>query len=247
MPLCISRARLASLAFLTCPPSQRHAHPEQPARKHLAHAQALDRARRNRQHDDEDPDDERARDGRDEQHAAAARGELAHDDVVLALKVAVEAEEEHEDGDGDEGGAERLADVVEALARRRGRVRRQRRVEAEELRDGDADGGEGERGAQPGQEGALCRSGSVRAAAGDAEAEESVAVVAHQSDNGRGVDLPRARWSRATEPLFSSSREPYRSLRLAHKVALGAASSGPGSFVSEPEAAGAVPVAMAWH
>ena len=78
---------------------------------------------------------------------------------MLALKEAVEADEEDEDGDGDEGGAERLADLAETGLRRidERRVRgRDGRVQPEKLRYRDADAGEGERGAEPGQEGAFC-------------------------------------------------------------------------------------------
>jgi hypothetical protein len=115
--------------------------------------------RRNRQHDDQTRDNQPAGHRRHNQDAASRRRELASDNVVLALEEAVEADEEDEDGDGDEGGAERLANLTEAGLRRADerRVRgRDGRVQPEELRYRDADAGEGERGAEPGQEGAFC-------------------------------------------------------------------------------------------
>jgi len=120
----------------------------------------LKRPRRNRQHDDQTHDDQPAGHCSHNQDAASRRRELASDNVVLALEEAVEADEEDEDGDGDEGGAERLAGVAEAGLRRADerRVRgRDGRVQPEELRYRDADAGEGERGAEPSQEGAFCR------------------------------------------------------------------------------------------
>lgn len=108
--------------------------------------------------DDQTSHDQRRRNQGNERHAAPRGRELAADDPVLALKVAMEADEEDDDGDAEEGGAERLADLAQLGAgvggegrrrgrerrRRRARARRQRRVESEELRDGDADGGEGQ-------------------------------------------------------------------------------------------------------
>jgi hypothetical protein len=75
---------------------------------------------------------------------------------VLALKVAMEACEQDQHGDGDEGRAERLADAAQAVQPRVLRVDGDARVEPEKLRDGDADAREGERCAEPGEEGAFC-------------------------------------------------------------------------------------------
>jgi hypothetical protein len=81
---------------------------------------------------------------------------------MLRLEIPMEPDPERQDSDAEERGAERLAQAAEV---RRGVVmrcgvcvggaRRERRVEAEELRDCDADAGEGERGAQPREESAF--------------------------------------------------------------------------------------------
>lgn len=75
----------------------------------------------------------------------AARRELAQDDVLLRLEVPVVAEEKDQYADAQEHGSQGLAQVAQGvLARAVGRAVRDRRVEPEELRDGDANGGEGE-------------------------------------------------------------------------------------------------------
>lgn len=100
-------------------------------------------------------DDQRRRHRRDQEDAAPTGRELPPDDPVLALEVAPPAHEQDQDGDAQEGGAQRFAHL--AKVGHPGRVvgdiallRLDRRVEPEQLRDGDADGGERERGAQPG-------------------------------------------------------------------------------------------------
>lgn len=79
---------------------------------------------------------------------------------MLRLKVPMEPNEQDQDGDGDEGCAEGFAYVAEArggvggeddVRGGEGRVLvGDGGVEAEELGYGDADGGEGEGGAEPG-------------------------------------------------------------------------------------------------
>ena len=70
-----------------------------------------------------------------------AGGELAPDHPVLALQVPVVAQQQDQDADGQKGGAERLAQVPQRLGLLR--IVRQRRVEPEQLGDGDPDRGEG--------------------------------------------------------------------------------------------------------
>lgn len=94
---------------------------------------------------------------------------------MLRLKVSVETDEQHDDADADKGCAERLAQMADPGLRG---VRKdgvfggvcvegqdggpfllvvvcERGVEAEELGYCYADAGKGERGAEPGEEGAL--------------------------------------------------------------------------------------------
>ena len=90
---------------------------------------------------------------RHNQDGPPAGGELALDDPLLARVVAVISQEQHEDADGEERGAERLAYVSERVEVRVivagiGRVR-DGCVEAEELRYGDTDRSECERGPEP--------------------------------------------------------------------------------------------------
>lgn len=54
------------------------------------------------------------------QYTAPTRRELSTYDIVLRLKVSVETDEEHNDADADEGCAERLAEVAEAVLRGKG-------------------------------------------------------------------------------------------------------------------------------
>jgi hypothetical protein len=77
---------------------------------------------------------------------------------MLGFKVSVEPNSQHEDADSDEGRAEGFTQVAQVcvgfwVVRGGGG---ERGVEAEELGDCDADGGEGEGGAEPGEEGAFC-------------------------------------------------------------------------------------------
>lgn len=67
----------------------------------------------------------------------------------------MEPHEQGGDGDGDEGRAEGLADVPQRVLAQVRVAGGDRRVEPEELRDGDADGGEGEGGPEPCEEGAF--------------------------------------------------------------------------------------------
>jgi hypothetical protein len=83
------------------------------------------------------------------------------------------------------------------MVRARGARRRQGRVEAEELGDGDANGRKGQRRPQPGQKRALWKRERVSA----------LALLASVSPPC--VNVPSAKWSRATLPLFSSSTLPY--------------------------------------
>lgn len=66
---------------------------------------------------------------------------------MLRLEIPMEAHEQHRDADPQEGSAEGLAHGAEM---RVGGGGGGGGVEAEELCDGDADGGEGEGGAEPG-------------------------------------------------------------------------------------------------
>ena len=119
----------------------------------------LPNLRRDTNHNNQTRRHERARHKRHKHNATPTRRELALDDPMLALKVPVIPDQQHDDGDGDEGRAKRLAHVPQRRLgggrRRRGRGGRGRvdgRVEPEELGNGDADGSEGEGGAEPGQE-----------------------------------------------------------------------------------------------
>ena len=69
---------------------------------------------------------------------------------MLGFKVSMKSDEKDDDGYEDEGGAERLSDVTETGAGQIGGGRRDCRVEAKKLGYCYADGGEGERGAEPG-------------------------------------------------------------------------------------------------
>ena len=81
--------------------------------------------------------------------------------TYLALKIAPAPNGEHQDGDAQKGCAQRFAQLAQMVGIRRVHGLQafslgDGGVEAEELRDGDADGGEREGGAEPGEEGAFC-------------------------------------------------------------------------------------------
>lgn len=92
-----------------------------------------------------------------ERHAAPTRRKLAANDPVLAFEIAMETHKEHDDADPDEGGADRLAHAAKGVfdVGKSGAVVK-RRIKPEELRDGDADRGEGDGCAKPGEKGAFC-------------------------------------------------------------------------------------------
>lgn len=153
-------------------------------------------------------------------HGAPAGGELALDDPLLGLEISVVAQEQHQDADAQEDRAERLAQVsqrVGVCAFRGARLARERRVEPEELCDGNADRGERQRRPQPGEKRPFCE---VSASPLSAHTAEETA--------GDGVgerDQPKARWSLATEPLFSSSIEPNLASCVFHQAAASLLSS----------------------
>jgi hypothetical protein len=70
--------------------------------------------RRDHKHNHQTGDNQHDGDQAGQGDAAPAGWELATDDPVLALKVAVEADEEDDDADSQEGGAEGFAQVAEA-------------------------------------------------------------------------------------------------------------------------------------
>jgi len=84
-------------------------------------------------------------------NAASAGREFAADDPMLTLEVTMETDEEDNDADGEEGGAEGFTQLAKMYVWiRGGGSGGDGGVEAEELSDGYADGGEGEGGAEPG-------------------------------------------------------------------------------------------------
>lgn len=72
--------------------------------------------------------------------------------TYLALEIPSSPHGEHHDRNAQEGGAQRLAQLaqMEGVGGRVAVAFLDGGVEAEELRDGDADAGEGEGGAEPG-------------------------------------------------------------------------------------------------
>ena len=103
--------------------------------------------------------DQRRRHARHQKHAAPARRKLAPDDPILALEIPPPAHEQDQNGDSQKSGAQWFADLAEVggcggvvgeVAAAAVLVRFDGCVEAEELCDGYADGGEGEGGAEPG-------------------------------------------------------------------------------------------------
>lgn len=74
----------------------------------------LNRTRRHGQNNRKSRNNQRKRHRRRQSHTAPTSRELAPDDPILALEVAVEAHNQNQNGDADEGGAERFADAAEA-------------------------------------------------------------------------------------------------------------------------------------
>lgn len=83
----------------------------------------------------------RKRNQRRQQNRAPTRRKLALNNPVLALQEPVVSQQQNQNADSQKGRAERLAQVSQRVGL--ARVVGQRRVEAEELRDGYADGGKG--------------------------------------------------------------------------------------------------------
>lgn len=69
---------------------------------------------------------------------------------MLALEVSVEANEQRDDADSEKCGAEGFPNLAQAQLCVGGSVGIDADIEAEELGDGYADGGEGEGGPEPG-------------------------------------------------------------------------------------------------
>jgi hypothetical protein len=83
--------------------------------------------------------------GNDEDASSAGREFPSHD-VVLAFEISMRADEQYDDGNGDEGGAQRFAHSAQlSVCRVLGVDMGQAGIEAEQLGDGYADAGEGER------------------------------------------------------------------------------------------------------
>lgn len=175
----------------------------------------LHQPRRNRQNHHQTNQYQRPRNHTHDNHAAPARGEPPAYDIVLRLEVAVEPNAENHNRYGDEGGAERLSDVAEvrgggvcAVAGRRVVV--EGGVEAEELSDCDADGGEGEGGAEPGEEGSFF--GGV--SPGRKRMRASVHVLAYPMRDDPSRQTPCSRAPRCrTSPRSPPTASPLCALR----------------------------------
>ena len=90
-------------------------------------------------------------------HTPSTSRKLAPHNPILALEIPPPTQYQHQDRNSEKSRAEGLAHLreVEGLVGR-GRGGGDGSIEAEELRYGDADGGEGEGGAEPGEKGTFC-------------------------------------------------------------------------------------------
>jgi hypothetical protein len=112
---------------------------------------------RHHQNRDQTTRNQRACNSTNQHNTASTRRKLASDNIMLGFKVSVKPNEKHDNTDGDEGRSKWFSEVpkmavllVLGLMVVVVGVGREGGVEAEELRDCDADGGEGEGCAEPG-------------------------------------------------------------------------------------------------
>lgn len=105
----------------------------------------LYRSRLDTQDNDKRREHQRGSHERNQRDAGSTRRELAEPHVMLALEVAVEADDQRQDADSQKRGAHGLADVPYLGHVRAGVWILDGLVEAEQLRDGDADARKGQR------------------------------------------------------------------------------------------------------
>lgn len=127
---------------------------------HLSKRPLLERRGFGNQHHDETRYHQGERHHGNQRHAASADREFPSDDPVLGFEIAVEADEQGQNADPEEGGAERLSELAQTQVRVAVGGIGEARAEAEQLRDGDADGREREGRSEPGQERPFWRRGA---------------------------------------------------------------------------------------